>query len=75
MTYLVMVVTRELLGQQAAKTVNGAQRRTQIVRDGIGKSLKFLVGPAQGSLDQHELGHIGIDADPESHLALLVTHR
>ena len=52
-----------VLQQRLAETVHGAQRRPQIVRDGVGKALQFGIGGAQfgGALHDAQF-KLGVEA-------------
>ena len=62
-------------GQQPAKPVHRVERRTQIMRHRVGKSLKFLVRQAQRGFNRLDFGDVRINANPERKPSLSITHR
>ena len=70
-----ILVGGQLLGQQTAKAVNGVERRAQIMRDRVGKSLQLLVGQAQGSFNAFDFGDVSVNTHPEQHHALRIQNR
>ena len=68
-------IAAQLLGQQTAEAVNRVERRAQIMRHRIRKSLKLLVRQTQGRLNGLDLGDVRVNTHPENHFALFVQHR